>query len=113
MNFLIGMGFGLAAGLIALIILKVATLRLRKELKVAAGIELEEIRDQEGYNSISFLGRDRHSELREDEIFERELKGTISGERLTFIDRSIWKISAIVFVVTTVTIIAIRYMKEV
>ena len=111
MNFLIGVGFGLVAGVVALCIMKMVTLRLRKELKVAAGIELEETHAQDGYNSISFLGRDRRSEIRVNEIFERELKSTASGERLVYINRSIWKTSMIVFVVTTIVIIVGRFVK--
>ncbi len=101
MDFLIGIGSGLAAGLLTLFILKVATLRIRKELKMAAEIEFEEICDLDGL-----------CELREDEAFEREqLKATVSGERLNSINRSIWKISIIMSIVVMVIIIMSRFMK--
>ena len=100
MDFLIGIGSGLAAGLLTLFVLKVVTLRDRKELKMAAEIEFEEIRDLAGL-----------CELYEYEAFGREqLKETVSGERLNSINRFIWMISIITSTVVMVIIIMGRFL---
>ena len=111
MNFLIGIGFGLVAGVIAWVIMRIATIKIRKELKANARLELEDIRFQEGYNAVYFMRGNRQRATSKEDAEERELMSTTTGKELSSFNRLMLKFSIAVFVLVTIAIIVGRYLK--
>ena len=107
MDYVIGIVSGLIAAVIAWCLMMLFTAQVRNELKTAAEIELDEIRSQEGYNSIPLFGR-RDRQSFSGDNFNRELKGTAPGEELDKIRRRIRIISWVILVVVTIIVIVIR-----
>jgi hypothetical protein len=99
---------GLASGFGTWVILKLATLKLMTDLKAEARIELEEARSQEGYNNISFLGKDRRTVSSREDAEKRELEATISGRELSAINTFIWRTALVVSVMVAVIVVVVR-----
>ena len=111
-DILVGLISGLISGLCAWVILKMATMNLIRELKAEARIELEEARSQEGYNNMSFLGRDRRTALSKEDAEKRELKATISGRELNTVNTFIWRTALTISIAVAVIVVVTRLINN-